>query len=95
VQDCVGYSGGIRAFSDGSYAIVSNIWHGGSGAVTFANGPLKGTVTASNSVLGTTSGYGMNTAYDPVTHLLIVGRPSDNIVSLWDTDKLFANGFEP
>jgi hypothetical protein len=34
-------------------------------------------------------------AYDPVRHRLIVGRPSENLITIWDTDAVFADGFEP
>jgi hypothetical protein len=37
----------------------------------------------------------MNFDYDAARHRLIVGRPSENTVSLFTMDQLFADDFEP
>jgi len=90
-------NGGIKALSDGNYLVVSPNWNG-RGAVTFASGAsgLRGTIQPSNSVLGAKPGGGarMVVAYDPVRRVVVVGRPADNIVSLF-ADQVFASGFEP
>jgi len=57
------------------------------GAVTWGNGTsgVTGTVTAGNSVRGTAVGGGplMVSAYDYTNDQLVVGRPADNIVTLF------------
>jgi hypothetical protein len=89
---------GVTALSNGNYVVVSPSWNG-EGAVTLASGalPLTGTIQPLNSVLGTTPGGGASIvdAYDPVRRVLIVGRPADNIVSLFTMDQIFACDFEP
>jgi len=94
--------GGIFAMSDGNYVVVSPRWQNGgsavAGAVTLASGRFRtsGTIQAYNSVLGAAAGGGLDLvfAYDAVRHQLVVGRPADNIVSLFTMDQVFADSFE-
>jgi hypothetical protein len=81
----VGY-GGIAAYSDGNYAVSSPQ------AVTLASGAfrIKGTIQPWNSVIP-----GGAHDYDAVRQRLVVGRPSDNIVSLFTMDQIFAGDFDP
>lgn len=83
--DGVGYRG-ITAFTDGNYAVSSPL------AITLANGRfrLKGTIQAWNSVIP-----GGSFDYDAVRHRLIVGRSTENIVSLFTMDQIFADDFDP
>jgi hypothetical protein len=48
-------------------------------------------------VLGVAANGGprMSFTYDPVRQALIVGRPADNIVSVFTMDQIFADDFEP
>ena len=86
-----------RAFDDGNYAFVSPVYSNGKGAVTLASGSfrLKGTVAAWNSVISGASGNPMTFDYDATRHRLIVGRPAENIVSLFTMDQVFADDFDP
>jgi hypothetical protein len=101
-DDDVGSAGG-RAFSDGNYAILSANWANGgiaqAGAVTLASGHfrLKGTIAPWNSVIGGVANGGstMTYDYDPTHHRLIVGRPTENIVSLFTMDQVFSDDFDP
>ena len=86
----------------GDYLIVSPLFDNGSalraGAISLGrrSGGVVGPVTAYNSVIGTIAGGGaqMVFAYDATRDTLVVGRPADNIVSLFKADLLFKNGFE-
>jgi hypothetical protein len=95
--DAVGADGAI-AQNDGNYVIVSHHWNDGAGAITLASGGFRlvGTIQAWNSVIGSspTGGNQMVFAYDATRHQLIVGRPADNIVSLFTMDQVFSGGFE-
>lgn len=98
-EDNVG-SNDVRAFSDGYYVATNAAWHsGGFGAITLASGAfrLAGPVAPWNSVIGGVANgeFGMNYDYDPIRHRLIVGRPAENIVSLFSMDEPFADGFDP
>jgi hypothetical protein len=83
--------------------VANAYWQNGSalaaGEITLANGRfgLTGTIQPWNSVIGTkqSGGYEMVAAYDPTRQRLVVGRPYENIVSLFTMDQLFADGFEP
>jgi hypothetical protein len=102
-NDNIGVNYGTVVFSDGNYLVHSPLWNNGSlsqaGAVTLASGRfrLKGPIQSWNSVLGTTAGGGMymSSDYDPARHRLIVGRPYDNIATLFTMDQIFAGDFEP
>ena len=89
----------IAPMSDGNYVIVSNGWNDVYGAVTLAssNYRLIGTVAPWNSVIGGISGEGlaMVFGYDPKRHQLVVGRPLENLVSLFTMDEIFADNLEP
>jgi hypothetical protein len=96
-------SGGITALSGGSYVVVSPDWSEngtmtGAGAVTLArgSGPLTGTLNAYNSVFGGVAGSGssMVFGYDALHDQLVVGRPTENIVTLFKADEIFESGFE-
>jgi Repeat of unknown function (DUF5650) len=88
----------ITALGDGNYVLSSPQWNGKIGAVTLANGrfDLSATIQPWNSVIGAAAngGAGMVFAYDPVRQRLTVGRPADNIVSLFTMDQIFAGNFE-
>jgi len=93
----------VNAFDDGNYAVVSAEWDNGAivdaGAATLADGGsgASGPISPLNSVRGTVANGGLNLpiAYDNARGQLAVGRPSSNIVSLFNlSDVLFANGFE-
>ena len=96
-------SHGATAYPDGNYVVASGNWNNGgaskAGAVSLANGGfrLSKHIEPWNSVLGSiaSGGPSMSYAYDPVRHRLIVGRPAENIVSLFTMDQLFADGMEP
>jgi Repeat of unknown function (DUF5650) len=91
------------AFSDGNYVIASPFWTSGgtqvAGAMTLGNGRfrLKGTIQPWNSVMGTVTNGGdrMTLSYDVARHRLAVGRPAENIVSLFTMDQIFADDFDP
>jgi hypothetical protein len=93
----------VVALADGNYVVPSRLWDNGTiadaGAVTLASGKfrLKGSIQAWNSVLGGVAGggYNMGWAYDTNRHRLVVGRPAENIVSLFTMDQIFAGDFEP
>jgi hypothetical protein len=89
-SDQVG-SGGATALINGTYLVRSPLWNNGAtadvGAVTFGNrnGTTVGAVTADNSVRGTTAsgGNSIRVVFDAVNRQIIVGRPADNIVTLF------------
>ncbi|MFN8440809.1 MAG: hypothetical protein U0175_08575 [Caldilineaceae bacterium] len=70
-------------------------WDNGSatdaGAVSWSNGAkgASGILSLNNSVLGTVAGSGnfMNFSYNATYNQLIVGRPAENIVTLFDVSK--------
>ena len=59
-------------------------WGSGKGGTT-------GPITAQNSVLGQTlmGGESMNDSFNPVYGYLVVGRPAENIVTLFWPNGLF------
>jgi len=83
--------GGIFSLSNGDYVVRSGNWDNSAvvntGAMTYGsgNGDTVGEITSSNSVLGTTAagGSSMNFAFDPTNNQLVVGRPADNLVTLF------------
>jgi hypothetical protein len=88
--DNVGWPG-VTALGNGNYVVVSSSWDNGAtsdaGAVTWGSG-LNGTngpVSTDNSVCGQTpsGGSNLNWAFDGSNYQLVVGRPSDNIVTLF------------
>ena len=90
VSDRVGI-GGVTTLTNGNYVISSTAWSNGSkpntGAITYGLGIVgtSGLITSDNSVIGTASfgGSGLNFGYDSVNQQLVVGRPADNIVTLF------------
>jgi hypothetical protein len=92
-------SGKAVAFSDGNYAIQSPQFAESVGAVTLASGRfrLKGNIGPWNSVIGKAANGGSSLVYDydATRHRLIVGRPHENIVSLFTMDQVFAEDFDP
>jgi len=102
LADAVGLDG-VEALADGNYLVLSPYWNNGAsgaaGAVTLASGKfrLKGTIQSWNSVLGMAVGGGSSMVhdYDPGRHRLVVGRPAENIVSLFTMDQIFAGDLEP
>jgi len=99
--DYIAYSG-VTALSDGNYVVNSPersngaLTHAGAITLLFGTSPFSGTVSASNSVLGTVTdgGPSMVFAYDATRTQLVVGRPASNIVTLLNADQIFKNGFE-
>jgi hypothetical protein len=80
-----------QALLSDSYVVVSSSWANGgaaqAGAVSLlpATGPTSGPVTSSNSVLGAAANGGLFLLWrvDCVNQQLVVGRPADNIVTLF------------
>jgi hypothetical protein len=87
------YVGSVTAFSNSNYVVNSRNWDNGAlanaGAVTLCSGTDKttGTVSASNSILGTVAsgGSGLVFSYDPTANKLLVGQPSANQVTYFGT----------
>jgi hypothetical protein len=79
-----GVGGPMKAFDGGYYGVANN------GAVTMARGdrPLLGPITSQNSIFG-----GSTFDFDPFREQFVVGRPSENIVSIRQF-SLFADGFD-
>lgn len=94
--------GGVFASSNGNYMVASPTWTDGtvqmSGAITLirGNAPFAGVIDASNSVLGTAllGGNSMVHGYDAPRDQLVVGRPQDNIVTIFRLDALLRTGFD-
>jgi len=92
----------VLALSSGSFVVVSPGWDNGgaanAGSVTFSVGRActiglaVGPITSANSVLGAAAdgGDALNFAYDPTHHQLIVGRPADNMVTLFPVSECYA-----
>ena len=89
-------------FGSSDYAVVSAHWSNGAavnaGATTLARGnfPLTGTVQGYNSVRGTVANAAQQQVrdYDPAREHMVVGRPAENIVSIFIPEQIFASGFE-
>jgi hypothetical protein len=87
--DSVGIFGG--ALTNGDYVVRSPFWDNGNatdvGAITwaFVASGLAGPINGNNSVIGDATGGGssMVFAYDQVNNQLVVGRPADNLVTLF------------
>ncbi len=88
--------GNVTPLPDGNYMVASPSWNNEGtadvGAVTVINGMAAcapeekvGEINSSNAVIGVASGAGstMEFSYDAFHHRLVVGRPSDNAVSLY------------
>jgi hypothetical protein len=93
---------GILALGN-EYVVSSVLWHNGAltnaGAITFASGAfrLKGTIQPWNSVVGLADHGGPQLTYSPdaARHRIVVGRPAENIVSVFTPDQVFASDFDP
>ena len=87
------YFGNVTAFSNSNYVVAGTTWDNGAlantGAVTLCSGTDKttGTVSSSNSILGTVAngGSGMVFSYALDANKLLVGQPSANQVSYFGT----------
>jgi hypothetical protein len=87
------YVGSVTAFSNSNYVVAGTTWDNGAlanaGAVTLCSGTDKttGTVSASNSILGTVAngGSGLVFSYAPDSNKLLVGQPSANRVTYFGT----------
>ena len=94
--------GGVIALSNGDYVVGTYSWDNvgiiDAGAITLrrASEHLGATITAENSVLGgvANGGDSMVFDYDSKRGQLAVGRPAENIVTLFKADLLFRNGFD-
>jgi hypothetical protein len=91
------YSSDMWALSNGHYVVSSSYWDNGAivdaGAMTWGDGTVgtTGPIAAENSVLGTAEngGESMRWAYDSVNQQLVVGRPADNIVTLFRLSPVY------
>jgi hypothetical protein len=96
-SDFVG-SAGVTPLTNGNYVVRSPDWDNTSpiatdaGAVSLGNGSTgtNGSVSSSNSVLGTVASGGSNLTfgYVPALNQLIVGRPDSNLLTLFRGDRL-------
>jgi len=68
------------------------------GAVTLVHGghPVSGTVGASNSVVGGVANGAaqISFGYDASRDHLVVGRPAENLLTIFDGNVVFSDGFE-
>jgi Repeat of unknown function (DUF5650)/Secretion system C-terminal sorting domain len=82
----------VNDFNYGNYILRNPTWDNGpimnAGAVTLGNGStgVAGIVTVCNSITGTmpSGGSSMSTIYNYIYDNLIVGRPAENIVSIYN-----------
>jgi hypothetical protein len=89
-NDLVG-GGLITPLANGDYIIPNLVWDNGgtvnAGAISYGSGSTGtvGVVNANNSVLGNTADGGPNLvfAFDTTNNQLVVGRPFDNVVTLF------------
>jgi len=104
-QDHIGYGNfqPLEAYTNSAYVFTSVNWsnngtisHAGAVTLQRGNGPYAGTIDARNSVLGqlANSGNIVNFDYDATRDQLVVGRPVENIVTLFRPDELFKSSFE-
>jgi len=99
--DSIG-SDGVVALGNGSYVVMSPQWNNaaiaGAGAITLRRGNdrLGATVTAENSVRGAAENGGDSMVFDygAARDQLVVGRPAENLVTLFKADLLFREGFD-
>ncbi len=96
-NDSVGFYD-ATALGNGGYVVMNPYWDNGAmantGAVTWGNGTAgtAGPISAQNSVRGTAAGNGssMIWAFDYANDQLVVGRPADNIVTLFRFRPFFS-----
>ena len=92
----------VKPLAKGNWILFSPHWTNDQtsnrGAVTLVHGghPVSDTVRAGNSVLGGVANAGAQMVfdYDPTTDHLVVGRPAENIVTIFDGNLVFKDGFE-
>lgn len=91
----------VQAFANGRFAAYSEYPKQNNGALTFGrgDGPISGTISGNNTVFGGSPSYGgdMQVAYDAVGDQIIVGRPVENVVTLFSLppdDEIFFSGYE-
>jgi hypothetical protein len=90
-------SGVVTALSNGDYSVTSPLWDNvailDTGAVTWGFGAIgtHGKVTPTNSARGLASsgGSAMVSQFDPSNWQIVVGRPGDNIVTLFRLPNIF------
>lgn len=90
ISDQVG-GWGIFPLRNGSYVVRNPWWDNGLtvnvGAITWGHGAwgVTGPVSPANSVIGGVAGGGLDLVYgfDDYNHQLVVGRPHENIISLF------------
>jgi hypothetical protein len=94
-------SGGVNSYADGAYVVYSPKFQNAgvaAGAFTVGNSAfrLKGLVNAGNSVVGAVfnNGASLTYDYDPTHAQLVVGRPHENLVTLFKTDAIFPDSFD-
>ncbi len=94
--DRVGYDS-TEVLDKGMFVVSSPFWDNGgiinAGAVTwgFGVGGIYGSISSANSVLGLAAGGGLGMVYeyDAVNRQLVVGRPGENIVTLFRLPYVF------
>ena len=97
-NDQISYWNNTTPLSNGDYVVVNELWDNGAtvdaGAMTWGNGigGTVGPITYDNSVRGTAAsgGSSMIWIYDTVNDQLVVGRPADNIVTLFRFRPFFS-----
>ncbi len=90
-NDNVGVFGETSALPNGDYVVRNYNWDNAgivdAGAVSYGlgNGGTVGPITAANSVRGTTAsgGFTQRFSFGGPSNLLVVGRPADNIVTVF------------
>jgi len=100
-NDFVGFRT-ITPLPGGAYLTDNLAWNNGpltqAGAITYSRkmGGTAGPIDTSNSVIGLVAGGGsrMVYTYDIPRQTLIVGRPAENLVTLFTTDIIFGSGFQ-
>ena len=97
--DAISASNKIIEMSDGNYVIVSAQWNSYRGAITLASSKFRlvGPIASWNSVLGgaVDGGASQVYSYDATRHRVAVGRPAENLVSLFTAEQVFADNLEP
>jgi hypothetical protein len=103
--DFVGFRDSV-ALPGGYYVMNNAAWNNGSvaqaGAISLGrgDGSTVGPITSGNSVIGNVANAGVTLVYtyDAARRTLIVGKPTENVVTLFSynvpNDEIFANGFE-
>ena len=90
----------VRALSNGDYIVPSSSFDNGgivdAGAITYGNGNggTVGTINSSNSFLGTTANAKVGDSYDynVATGTFVIGRPFENIVTIFNRNGTTAVG---